>query len=54
MKQTKAGKQAQLLCKKFPKASTRALARMLYDMMPENFSNFESARSSIRIYRGTN
>jgi predicted phosphodiesterase len=52
MKQTKAGKQAQLLCKKFPKASTRSLARMLYDMMPENFSNLESARSSIRIYRG--
>jgi hypothetical protein len=52
MKQTKVGKEAQLLCKKFPKASTRSLARMLYDMMPQQFSNFESARTMIRNYRG--
>lgn len=52
MKQTKVGKEAQLLCKKFPKASTRALARMLYDMMPEQFTNLDSARTMIRNYRG--
>ena len=50
--QSKAGKQAQLLCKKYPNSSSRALARILYEMMPENFTNYDTARTMIRSYRG--
>jgi predicted phosphodiesterase len=51
-KQSKLGKETQELCKKFPKASTRSLAQILYNLHPEAFKNYEAARSMIRIYRG--
>jgi predicted phosphodiesterase len=50
--QSKIGKEAQELCKKYPKASTRSLSIMIYNLHPEHFTNFEGARSLIRLYRG--
>jgi predicted phosphodiesterase len=36
---------------KFPNASTRTLAKMLYEQNPENFNSYESARSLVKKYR---
>ena len=39
---------------KFPNASTRMLARIIYKEHPEFFNKFEHVRTMIREYRGSN
>jgi predicted phosphodiesterase len=53
-KQSNAGKFAEELCKKYPKASSRSLAKILYETFSEHFNSYENARVMLRSYRGEN
>lgn len=50
--QSAAGEYAEKLCKEFPKASTRLLARMLFKEYNTHFKSEMTARNMIKIYRG--
>jgi predicted phosphodiesterase len=45
------GELAKKLITKFPNASTRTLAKILYEQNPESFNSYDSARSIIKTYR---
>ena len=45
------GELAKKLITKFPNASTRTLAKILYEQNPESFNSYDSARGVIKSYR---
>lgn len=50
-KSTTNGDLAKKIISKFPNASTRTLAKMLYEQNPESFMSIDSARGILRTYR---